>query len=322
MHHLLLRLAVDQLATAPYVPAISACHDVKARDLGLCLAPGAYVHFLPNIAGYVGSDHVAMLLATGVSQARRTTLALDIGTNTEVCLVTEEGMCSVSCASGPAFEGAHIKHGMRAANGAIERVRLAGEEVAYQTIGGSPPTGLCGSGILDAVAQLHLAGVLNRGGRMDLKPGVRVHDDEREFVLVPEGADENRATVTITQKDIRQVQLAKGAIRTGVQVLLESKGLSEDDIDEVIIAGAFGTYIDVGSAMTIGMLPTLPADRFRQVGNAAGRGAVLALVSRAKRLEAHAMARQVGYIELASAPDFMNIFTQAMYLGPFRREEE
>jgi uncharacterized 2Fe-2S/4Fe-4S cluster protein (DUF4445 family) len=321
MHHLLLRLSVEQLAMAPYVPAISAYHDVKARDLGLRLAPGAYVHFLPNIAGYVGSDHVAMMLAAGLTTAQGVTLALDIGTNTEVCLVGGGEMCSVSCASGPAFEGAHIKHGMRAANGAIERLRLEAGKVAYQTIGGAAPTGLCGSGILDAVAQLYLAGVLNRGGRMDLQEGVRVEEDQREFVLVPGEGGNERPAVTITQKDVRQVQLAKGAIRTGIRLLLQSKGLSDGDIDEVIIAGAFGTYIDVGSAITIGMLPALPVDRFRQVGNAAGRGATLALVSRAKRREAHAMARKVGYIELASSPDFMNIFTQSMYLGPYREED-
>jgi uncharacterized 2Fe-2S/4Fe-4S cluster protein (DUF4445 family) len=211
---------------------------------------------------------------------------------------------------------------MRAANGAIERLRLeAGGKVTYQTIGGAAPTGLCGSGILDAVAQLYHAGILNRGGRMDLRDGVIEEGGLREFVLAP-AEDGGRPAVTITQKDVRQVQLAKGAIRTGVQLLLESKGLSAGDIDEVVIAGAFGSYIDVGSAITIGMLPDLPHDRFRQVGNAAGRGATLALVSRDKRREAHAMAGKVGYIELASSPDFMSIFTQAMYLGPFRKEED
>jgi len=293
---------------------------VKARDLGLRLAPGAYVHMLPNIAGYVGSDHVAMMLATQLLNTQGVTLALDIGTNTEVCLVSKGEMCSVSCASGPAFEGAHIKHGMRAANGAIERLRLADGKVEYQTIGGAPPTGLCGSGILDAVAQLYLAGILNRGGRMDLQAGVRVQDEERAFVLVPEEDGDERSAITLTQKDVRQVQLAKGAIRTGIQVLLESKGLSDEEIDRVIIAGAFGTYIDVTSAMAIGMLPSLPLDRFRQVGNAAGKGAILALASRDKRFEAHTIARKVDYIELASSPAFMNIFTQSMYLGPYGEE--
>jgi len=321
MHHLLLRLHVDQLAMAPYLPAISASQDVKARDLGLSLAPGAYVHMLPNIAGYVGSDHVAMMLATDLLNKQGVTLALDIGTNTEVCLVSKGEICSVSCASGPAFEGAHIKHGMRAANGAIERLRLTDGKVEYQTIGGAPPTGLCGSGILDAVARLYLAGILNRGGRMDIQPGVRVQEEERAFVLVPEEDGDERSAITLTQKDVRQVQLAKGAIRTGIQVLLESKGLSDEEIDRVIIAGAFGTYIDVTSAMTIGMLPSLPLDRFRQVGNAAGKGAILALASRDKRFEAHAIARKVDYIELASSPSFMSIFTQSMYLGPWGEED-
>ncbi len=322
MHHLLLGLGVEQLAMAPYVPATSAPMDVKARDLGLSLAPGAYVHLLPNIAGYVGSDHVAMILATGLSGAPGVTLALDIGTNTEVCLAGGGEMCSVSCASGPAFEGAHIKHGMRAAAGAIERLRLAGERIEYQTIGGAPAVGLCGSGILDAVAQLYQAGVLDRGGRMGLRAGVRETGEEREFVLVPEEADGGRPAITITQKDVRQIQLAKGAIRTGIQVLLESRGLCEADIDKVIIAGAFGTYVDVASAIAIGMLPALPLDRFRQVGNAAGIGAVLALVSSSRRREAHEVARNAGYIELANSPDFMNIFTQAMYLGPLPAREE
>jgi uncharacterized 2Fe-2S/4Fe-4S cluster protein (DUF4445 family) len=322
MHHLLLGLGVEQLAMAPYVPAVSEPLDVKARDLGLSLAAGAYVHLLPNIAGYVGSDHVAMLLATGLSGTPGVTLALDIGTNTEVCLAGGGEMCSVSCASGPAFEGAHIKHGMRAAAGAIERLRLKGERIEYQTIGGAPAAGVCGSGILDAVAQLYEAGVLNRGGRMDLRAGVRETGEGREFVLAPEEADGSRPAITITQNDVRQVQLAKGAIRTGIQVLLESRGLSEADIDEVIIAGAFGTYIDVASAIAIGMLPALPLDRFRQVGNAAGIGAVLALVSSSRRREAHELARRAGYIELANSPDFMNIFTQAMYLGPLRTREE
>ena len=175
MHHLFLRLPVEQLARAPYVPAVASALDIKARDLGLKIAPGAYVHLLPNIAGYVGADHVAMLLATEIAQAEGVVLALDIGTNTEVCLANRGKLTSLSCASGPAFEGAHIKHGMRAANGAIEHLRIAGDQIEYQTIGGAPPAGLCGSGILDALAQLYQAGVVDRNGYMGEHP--RVRDD-------------------------------------------------------------------------------------------------------------------------------------------------
>jgi uncharacterized 2Fe-2S/4Fe-4S cluster protein (DUF4445 family) len=315
MHHLFLRLPAEQLALSPYVPAVRGALDVKARDVGLCIAPGAYVHLLPNIAGFVGADHVAMLLATEAWQAEGMTLALDIGTNTEVCLVSDGEMTSVSCASGPAFEGAHITHGMRAASGSIEHLRLVDDRIEYQTIGGAPPVGLCGSGILDCLAQLYLAGVLDKGGRMGDHPRVRVREGQREFVLVSEAEREGRPAITITQKDVRELQLAKGAIRTGIQVLLGESGHAEEDIERVIIAGAFGTYINVASAVTIGMLPPLPLDRFRQVGNAAGTGARLALISESKRAEAQAIARQVGYIELATAPRFARIFAQAMYIG-------
>jgi len=316
MHHLFVGLPVEQLARAPYVPAVASALDLKARDLGLCIAPGGYVHLLPNIAGYVGADHVAMLLATEVAQSEGVVLAIDIGTNTEICLANRGTLTSLSCASGPAFEGAHIKHGMRAANGAIEHLRLVEDRVEYQTIGGVPPAGLCGSGILDALAQLYLAGVVDVRGRMGEHPRVRETDGLREFVLVGEDEnDGNRPAITFTQKDIRELQLAKGAMRTGINVLLKTNGLTVDEIDQVIIAGAFGTYIDVASAVAVGMLPRLPLDRFRQVGNAAGMGAKLALISRSKRAEAQALARRIGYVELAAEPQFARTFAQAMYLG-------
>jgi uncharacterized 2Fe-2S/4Fe-4S cluster protein (DUF4445 family) len=306
------------LVLAPYVPAVSSALDLKARELGLQLAPGAYVHLLPNIAGYVGADHVAMLLGTGVWQAPGCLLALDIGTNTEICLVNQGRLSSVSCASGPAFEGAHIQHGMRAATGAIERLRLAGDRVEYHTVGEAPPVGLCGSGIIDALAQLHLAGIVERSGKMRDHPRVRTTGDQREFVWVPAGAAPGGAAITLTQRDVRQLQLAKGAIRTGIQALLEANGLADEDINQVVIAGAFGSYIDVSSATAIGMLPALPLQRFRQVGNAAGTGARLALISLQQRTQAQEIARRVHYIELAAVPNFQDIFAESMYLGQYR----
>lgn len=316
MHHLFLGLPVAQLARAPYVPAVRRALDVKARDLGLAIAPGGYVHLLPNIAGYVGADHVAMLLATGVAQTRGVVLALDIGTNTEICLANRGRLISLSCASGPAFEGAHIRHGMRAAKGAIERVRIVGGRVEVQTIGGAPPVGLCGSGILDALAQLRLAGVVDADGRMGSHPRVRESGGTREFVLVDEEEQgENRSALTLTQKDIRELQLAKGAIRAGIDILLEAWGLTAEEIEQVIVAGAFGTYIDIASAVTLGMLPPLPLQRFRQVGNAAGTGARLALVSLSQRAEGQEIARRVEYLELAAHPQFASVFARAMRLG-------
>ena len=319
MHHLFLGLPVRQLALSPFVPAVSRALDVKAGDLGLRIAPGAYVYLLPNIAGFVGADHVAMLLATEVLQAEGPIVALDIGTNTEVSLVNKEEVATVSCASGPAFEGGHIKNGMRAATGAIERLRIADDSIQYQTIGEAPPVGICGSGILDALSQLYLARIIDEGGRIvENHPRVHTYKGQREFVLVSKEERDGQPAITITQQDIRELQLAKAAIRTGIQVLLEANGCSEDEIKQVIIAGAFGTYIDVANAVAIGMLPSLPLNRFRQAGNAAGMGAKLALISLSKRAEAQAIASRVKYIELASAPNFEQTFIQASYLGQYR----
>jgi uncharacterized 2Fe-2S/4Fe-4S cluster protein (DUF4445 family) len=293
--------------------------EVKAADLGLQTAAGAYVYLLPNIAGFVGADHVAVLLATEAGRAEGPVLALDIGTNTEVSLIYKGKITATSCASGPAFEGGHIKYGMRAAAGAIERLRITGDSVQYQTINNAPPVGICGSGILDALAQLYLAKAVDEGGRIDKShPRVRTYKGQREFVLVSKEERKGKPAITITQHDVRELQLGKAAIRAGIQVLLETNDCPEGEIKQVIIAGAFGTYIDVASAVAIGMLPSLPLNRFRQAGNAAGTGAKLALVSLKQRAEAQAVASRVSYIELASAPNFNQTFTQASYLGRYR----
>ncbi len=316
MHHLFAGLPVRQLGLAPYVAAVSAAMDVKARDLGLHLAPGAYVHLLPNIAGFVGADHVAMLLATGIYKDNRVVAGLDIGTNTEVALWANGRLLTCSTASGPAFEGAHIRDGMRAAEGAIERILLDDEQIVYQTIGDVAPIGICGSGILDAVAQLFKHGVVDRRGA--IKPGhprVRETANGREFVLVEKEDSSAGREIIVTRGDIGEIQLAKGAMRAGLNILLEKAGISESDIDAVVIAGAFGSYIDVASAVAIGMFPTLPLDRFVQVGNAAGMGARMALVSQEQREEAKRIAAEAEYVELTNTPEFTEAFALAMYLN-------
>lgn len=316
MHHLFLGLPVKQLAMSPFIPANSMEMDVKARDLELRFAPGSYVHLLPNIAGYVGADHVSMLLGIDIKDMKGNVLAVDIGTNTEICLGTNGSFTSLSCASGPAFEGAHIKYGMRAAEGAIERVRIVDGKVEYQTIGGKDPVGICGSGILDVLANLFKHGIVDRHGRMtDDHPMVKITEDGREFVIADK---KNHASlnedITFNQKDIRELQLAKGAIKAAIDVLLAAKNIKPEQIDHIYIAGAFGTYIDIQSAIDINMVPDLPLDKYKQVGNAAGMGAKVALVSRTKRSEAHAFARNVDYIELAVYPGFSKIYANAMYL--------
>lgn len=316
MHHLLLALPVRQLVTAPFVPAVVNSVELKAREIGLRVAPGAYLHLLPNIAGFVGADHIAMLLATSAEWSTRTVLALDIGTNTEISLIGPgETITCLSCASGPAFEGFHIKNGVRAKPGAIERVQLTGNKVQYKTIADVPPVGICGSGILDIVAQLRLAGVLAENGHMQAgtHPRLRRH----EFVLVEADRQFRRREIIVTQDDIREIQLAKAAIQTGIQVLITGSNLQLDAVDEVVIAGAFGSYINVANAVAIGMLPPLPADRFKQVGNAAGMGAKMALLSTSQRVKAQALHSRVSYVELASYPRFGYIFAQNCKLRPY-----
>ena len=319
MHHLYLGLPVRQLALAPFVPAVSGDLDIKARDLGIRIAPGAYVHVLPNIAGFVGADHVSMLLATDVLRVKGPTVALDIGTNTEVSLVHDGNISSVSCASGPAFEGGHIKDGMRAGTGAIERVRITKDGVEYETIDDAPPVGICGSGIIDMVAQLYLAGVADGGGRMvPGHPRVQCRDGLYEFVLASQEERNGMAAIVFTQHDIRELQLGKAAIRAGIRTLLEASHIDEHEIVEIIIAGAFGSYLDVSSALDIGMFPALPPERFRQVGNAAGMGAKRALISTDQRSEARAIATGAQYTELAGSPNFNQNFIQAVRLGRYR----
>jgi uncharacterized 2Fe-2S/4Fe-4S cluster protein (DUF4445 family) len=313
MHHLFLGLPVKQLGLAPYVPAESAALDVLARDVGLDLAPGAYVHLLPNIAGFVGADHVAMLLATGLTERDGVVLRMDIGTNTEVSLRARGWHLSCSTASGPAFEGAHIRFGMRAAPGAIEKVTIHDGHVHIKTVDDAPPVGLCGSGILDLVAQLLRAGVLNSRGAMSEHPRVRRGEHSPEFIVVP-GEENGGREITFSRADVSEIQLAKGAMRAGVSILLKHAGVTEADVDEVIIAGAFGTYLDVQSGIDIGMFPRVDRHRFRQVGNAAGAGARMALLSMAQRERAAQIAQQVEYVELTAEPAFQSEFTRALLL--------
>jgi len=316
MHHLFLGLPTAPLGLAPYVPVESDPVEVRAAEVGLELAPAAKVHLLPNVAGFVGADHVAALLAARLDEADRPTLLLDIGTNTEICLAAGGRLLSCSAASGPAFEGAHIQFGMRAAPGAIERVRLLEGRVFYETVEGQPPVGICGSGILDAVAELRRAGVLNGRGGMVEAPGVRRGEQGAEFILVPAEASGLGREITVSRRDVNEVQLAKAAIAAGWQVLLEEAGLREAEVEQVVVAGAFGTYIDVEQAVAIGMLPAIDLARFAQVGNIAGTGARLALLSRAERERAVCLARCVEYIELTVHPAFRDRFTRALTLSP------
>ncbi len=301
MHHLLLELPVSQLGRAPFVPAACAALDVKARDLGLALLPGAWLHVMPNIGGFVGGDHVATLLATEHRWSDGTSLVIDIGTNTEISLIHDGAITTASTASGPALEGGNISCGMRAAMGAVERVWLDRDGIRFRTIGEAPPVGLCGSGVVDALAVLRRAGVIDgRGYMRPDHPGVHESGGSRAFPLAP--------GVSFTQEDVRAVQLAKAAIRAGIDLLLREAGLGEDAIDRVVVAGAFGIYLDLPSAVDVGLLPPLPPERFEQVGNAAGIGVRMALASGDVRRHAQELAARCRHIELNRLPDFQKVF--------------
>ncbi len=322
VHHLLCGFPVTQLGMTPYVPAVGEALEISASDFGLEINRGGNVFLPENIGGYIGGDHTAMLLAAEQDMGDGAVLALDIGTNTEVTLSVDGQMLSCSCASGPAFEGAHIRHGMRAAAGAVEGVILKDGRAFVATIEGQPAIGLCGSGMLDAIAELKEAGIIDqRGSFLNDAPGISGEGIEKAFILVSGEKSGSGRDITINRKDINEIQLAKAAIRTGIDILLQKTELDAEALDSLIIAGAFGSYLNVASAIRIGMLPDLPADKFRQIGNAAGAGARAMLLSLNKREEASTIAKKCEFIELNSHPDFTNLFMKNMYLDVYSSSE-
>ena len=312
MHHLFAGLPVKQLGEAPYLPAAVDAMSIPAVSVGLSLGKDARVYLPPNIAGYVGADHVAAHVSTEIAIKPVTSIMLDIGTNTEVSLVHQGRVFSCSCASGPAFEGAHIRDGMRAAPGAIERVQIRDHTVQVHTINNQPAVGICGSGILDAVAELLAVQALDetgnfRGDHALVRPSA---NGRRETMLVAAEHTGHGRDVIVNRKDVNEIQLAKGAIRTGVELLLHDAGLQDDDIEEFIVAGAFGTYLDLESAIRVGMFPNLPRERYKQVGNAAGAGARQMLVSLERRRMAEKVVEGINYVELTAHKKFTEMFVK------------
>ena len=316
MHHFFCRLPVRQLGTAPYVPAVTEPLDILASEVGLALADGARLHTPANIAGYIGGDHTSALLSIYPEAKDQQVVLVDIGTNTEISLIDHGRIYSCSTASGPAFEGAHIKDGMRASAGAIEKVRIDGGNVHVTTIGRAPAVGICGTGILSGIAELLDAHIIDRRGAMDKQHArVRMARNNSEFVLVDASNSGIGRDIVITRKDVHEIQLAKSAIRTGINTLLQTAGIGAESVDRWIIAGAFGTFLDLASAIRIGMFPDVPLERYHQVGNAAGAGAKMMLLSKKNRAAACHLAGEVSYIELTIYPGFTDSFIQAMYFS-------
>lgn len=313
IHHLAVGLPVEQLGMAPYVPAVSRALTLQAESLGILASEGASVFMPPNIAGYVGADHVSALLAVQAANNSETTMLVDIGTNTEISLIHSGQIFSCSCASGPAFEGAHIHAGMRAMQGAVEKSKISTDSVRLTTIGHGPPLGICGSGILNIIADLREAGIINDRGVMDRHhPRVKANGRKTQFLLASAQETGTGQDLVITRQDINEIQLAKAAIRAGIDVLLSTAGLRYNDLQKFICAGAFGTYLDTACAIRIGMFPPIALERFHQVGNAAGVGARQMLLSAAKREQAEQLRQNVQYIELTSHPGFRDLYVDHM----------
>jgi uncharacterized 2Fe-2S/4Fe-4S cluster protein (DUF4445 family) len=330
MNHIFLKLPVVQLGQAPYRAFSLDAHDVPADRLGLQINPAANIHTVENIAGFVGSDTTAGALAVDIDSAKDVTLFVDIGTNGELVLNTDGDLYVASCAAGPAFEGARISCGSRAVEGAIEGVVLSEDDIDLTVIGSDAPRSICGSGLVDAVAVLLDLGIVDATGRFvepstlkdKLSPAIAARIIEQGgqlgFCLTRTPNARIRATtvserpVVLTQKDIREVQLAKGAIRTGIKMLQKKLGLRDADIKQVLLAGAFGNYIRPQSAVRIGLLPDVPLERIHFVGNAAVAGAQMLLVSRLCRAKAKELARKIEYVEIAHEPDFQAVFADSM----------
>jgi len=326
MNHIFLKYPVEQLGRAPYRAYSVEARDVAPREIGLFMNPAGNVHCVENIAGFVGADTTAAALAVDMDYVQDRILLVDIGTNGEIVLGTREKLYAASCAAGPALEGARIRYGSRAADGAIEAV-VANEDITLETIGSTPPRSICGSGLIDAVAVLADLGVVDATGRLADRQGLReglasgivsrLHEYEGQpaFCLAFDGGS-TRPGVALTQKDVREVQLAKAAIRAGIRILLNKLAMTDADIDRVLLAGAFGNYIRPASAVRIGLLPNVPLDRVQSVGNAAATGAQMLLISDECRERAARLAQKIQYVEIAHEKDFSDLFAEAMFLSP------
>ncbi len=326
MHHFFMKIDPQYLGVSPFPPVVHQSINVKARELGLKVHPSANVYLLPIVAGFVGADHVGVLISEEPYRQEQMVLVIDVGTNGELVIGNKKVLICSSCATGPALEGAYIKFGMRAAPGAIERVRIDPEalEVDFKVVGEErwrseservKAKGICGSGIIDAVAELFRNGMIDKSGRFDPnRPSsrLRTSDGKPEFIIARQGETSIGKEITITQLDVRNVQLAKAALYAGAKLMMNRLGVER--LDKIILAGAFGSYIDKERAMILGMFPDCDLANVYAVGNAAGDGARIALLNRYKRDEAEEVARRVEYMELTIESDFQKEFIAALQI--------
>jgi uncharacterized 2Fe-2S/4Fe-4S cluster protein (DUF4445 family) len=324
MTHLALGIDPEPLGVAPFIMSTRLFPEVLAADIGVAVHPRARAVIFPSFGAYVGGDITAGLLASGMDRDARTRLFVDIGTNCEIVLGNREWLLGTAAPAGPAFEGAAIRCGMRAADGAIEVVSMTPDGLELKVIGDAPPAGLCGSGLVDAVAGLVRLGLLDRSGRLipeqdaaAIAPGLAARltqlGAERVFVLhwLGEPGDVSQS-IYLSQRDVRELQFAKAAIATGWDILLEEAGLAPGDIQQVLLAGSFGSYLSPTNAIRLGLVPRLPALRVVSAGNVAGEGAKMALLSMRERAGALALLEEVRYVELSDRADFNDRFVEQL----------
>lgn len=325
MHHLFLGISPKYIAAAPYVAAVNEPLALKPFDLKIEINQAGKIFVLPNIAGFVGADTTAALVATELDRSEDIKLVIDIGTNGEIALGSKAKLVACSAAAGPAFEGAQISSGMRGAVGAIDHVYFR-DKLEYSVIGGEKPVGICGSALLDAVAGLVELGIIDKRGKFlapdrlnpvaeGFKEYLIQHEGAAAFLLAEANKTGHGRPIIITQGDIRELQLAKGAIAAGVRILMETLDIQLDDIKEVLLAGAFGNYLNPRSACILGLIPRELESRIKMVGNAAGTGAKLALLSLSEYRRAAGIAEFVKFVELGSYPKFNHIFAESTYFN-------
>ena len=312
MHHLFLGISPESLVLAPYNPAVSQSLVLPAEDFRLGVNPGAQLVVLPVIAGFVGADTVACLVAVNLEEEEKMTLMIDIGTNGEIVLGNKNRRIACSTAAGPAFEGAKIACGMRGAKGAVEHARMKDGRMECSVLGGGKATGICGSGLIDIIAALLDEGIIDESGKLLESPQTVVIDGKPAYLLFSGEESGSGRPVYLSQKDIREVQLAKGAIAAGINLLALKLGISLKDIEQVYIAGAFGNYMDPAGACRLGLIPPVLLDRIIPVGNAAGEGAKLALINKKEFERAERLGKRTEFLELASMPEFQDQFVDEL----------
>jgi len=318
MNHLFLSLPPEYIRKEPYLPTANFLPDIKAKEIGINIHPEGTVSFCPNVSSYIGGDVTAGILASGMDEKEELSLLIDLGTNGEMVLGNKDFLVSCACSAGPAFEGVGIKSGIRAMEGAIENIQISsdGKKVKYTTIGNKPPRGICGSGLVDAVAELFKDGFLDRQGKFipGSSPLIRETEEGREFLLVPKKETFKGEDIVLSEGDISTLIRSKGAVFLGACVLLEEMGYRFNDLKRIYLAGMFGTYLDIEKAIIIGLLPDIEKEKFIFLGNSAISGAKLCLLYEEARKKIKEIARKTTYLELSVNPKFMNEYSSTLFL--------